>query len=334
MEQPIPIRTVEELARWSEGMLLPPLSAVDFVQHAPDAHWILADGSGEGRARCSLWWRHVPSLPGDRLGVLGHYAAYDSTAARRLLQHACEHLAARGCTLVVGPMDGNTWRAYRLLTERGSEPAFFLEPDNPDDWPGHFLESGFTPLAHYTSAVNTDLGRQDPRMEEVACRVAARGIQIRALNPEHVDDDLRRIYAVSRVSFQRNFLYAPIEESAFLSQYRPTLPWIRPELVLIAEQENRPVGFLFALPDLLQARRGKVVDTVILKTVAVLPERSSAGLGRLLVARTHATARSLGYTRAIHALMHEANVSRNIGRHCTRTFRRYTLFARRVERKA
>ena len=36
----------------------------------------------------------------------------------------------------VGPLDGSTWRRYRLVTERGVEPPFFMEPDNPDDWPG------------------------------------------------------------------------------------------------------------------------------------------------------------------------------------------------------
>ncbi len=334
MDRMILIRTVEELAQWSKGTLLPPLSAADFVQHTPDAHWTLADARGEGRARCSLWWRHVPSLPGDRLGILGHYAACDSIAARRVLRHACEQLAAQGCTLAVGPMDGNTWRTYRLLVERGSEPVFYLEPDNPDDWPAHFLESGFTALAHYTSGLNTDLSRQDPRVEEVACRIAARGIRIRALAPERMEDDLRRIYAVARVSFQRNFLYTPIDESEFLSQYRPILSRFRPELVLIAEQADRVVGFLFALPALLQGRRGEVIDTVILKTVGVLPERCTAGLGGLLIARAHEAARSLGYVRAIHALMHEGNVSRNISQRYARTFRRYTLFARRLERAA
>jgi len=29
-------------------------------------------------------------------------------------------------------MDGSTWHRYRLPTERGAEPTFFLEPDNPE----------------------------------------------------------------------------------------------------------------------------------------------------------------------------------------------------------
>ncbi len=334
MDRLVAIRDPEELSQWDDGTLLPPLTVTDLVQHAPDAHWILIDGRGEAHGRCSLWWRRTPSLPGHRLGILGHYAARDSGAAHRLLHHACEQLAAQGCTLAVGPMDGNTWRRYRLITERGSEPVFFLEPDNPDEWPGHFFDNGFTPLAHYTSAVNADLSRQDPRMERVAERMAAQEIRIRSLDPQCVEDGLRRIYAVSRIGFRSNFLYTPIGESEFIAQYRPLLAWVRPELVLLAEQGDRPIGLLFALPDLMQARRGQVIDTVILKTVAVLPERGNAGLGSLLVARGHAIARSLGYRRAIHALMHETNNSRNISRHYAQPMRRYALFARALRNVA
>ena len=56
-------------------------------------------------------------------------------------------LAAERCTIAIGPVDGNTWQRYRLITEPGTEPPFFLEPDNPDAWPGQFTAAGFTPLA-------------------------------------------------------------------------------------------------------------------------------------------------------------------------------------------
>ncbi len=329
MERLIQVRTPEDLSRWNGEAGVPPLEPADLIQHAPDAHWMLVGGNGEALARCSLWWRGTASLPGHRLGVIGHYAAGDASAAHRLLRHACGELEARRSTLAVGPMDRNTWRRYRLLTERGSEPAFFLEPDNPDDWPRHFLDVGFAPLANYSSAIISDLDREDPRMTQVALRVAGQGIRIRPLDPHRPEDELRRIYSVARVSFRDNFLFTPITEAEFVARYRPLLGWMRPGLSLIAEHADRPIGFLFALPDWLQARRGQTIDTVILKTVAVLPDRAHAGLGSLLVARGHAIARTRGYTRAIHALMHEANSSRNIsGRYSGNTMRRYVLFAK------
>ena len=58
------------------------------------------------------------------------------------------------------------------------------------------------------------------------------------------------------------------------------------------------------------------------------PECGGAGVGSLLMARCHEMARGLGYTRVIHALMHEDNKSRKISSHSARPIRRYTLFAR------
>ena len=108
-------------------------------------------------------------------------------------------------------------------------------------------------------------------------------------------------------------------------------PWagqIRPELVIIADCANEPVGYVFAIPNLAQAARGEAVDTAVLKTVAVLPGRMSAGLGGVLVARCQQAARSLGFRRVIHALMHENNNSLNLSGHYATLFRRYTLYSR------
>lgn len=298
---------------------------------APDSHWILQGDAGLLHARCSLWWMRTPSLLGHRVGLIGHYAARDAAAGGMLLERGCRELASCGCRVAVGPMDGSTWRRYRFVTVRGGDPVFFLEPDNPDDWPDHFLRRGFRPIAQYVSAVNCDLSRKDPRVSRIAARLAAQGVRIRPADPCRIEDDLRRIYAVSAVSFCNNFLYTPIAEAEFLAQYRAILPAVRSELVLIAEAEDRAVGFIFAVPDLKQAERGRPIDTVIVKTLAVLPERARAGLGSLLLATCQRRARELGYTRAIHALMHEQNVSRNLSRHYAQPMRRYALFGKVLE---
>jgi GNAT superfamily N-acetyltransferase len=88
------------------------------------------------------------------------------------------------------------------------------------------------------------------------------------------------------------------------------------------------VGFIFAVPDLKQAERGRPIDTVIVKTLAVLPERANAGLGSLLLATCQCTASRLGYARAIHALMHEQNISRSLSRRYAQPMRHYALFGR------
>jgi GNAT superfamily N-acetyltransferase len=227
-------------------------------------------------------------------------------------------------------MDGNTWRRYRFVTEPGNEPPFFLEPTNPPEWPQWWRTAGFSVLAEYYSAATDDLTQRDERIDAVAARMKTAGVSIRSISPAKFGDELAMIHELSLISFRDNYLYTPLPCEAFVAQYRAIETYVRPELVLLAEADGRLVGYVFATPDFAQAQRGEPITTAVVKTLAVLPGRQFAGLGALLLAEVHEAARRLGFRRAIHALMHETNRSRNLSAHYSRTIRRYTLFARRL----
>lgn len=304
-----------------------------------DAH-LLALRDDEPSARCTLWWHATSALDGHRVGYIGHFATHAdaptradapaySDSARGLLDHACRRLFDQGCTLAVGPMDGSTWQRYRFVTERGADPPFFLEPDNPDAWPGHFGDAGFAPLARYTSARDLDLRRLDPRAGDLAARMRSLDVQIRQMDPRGFAAEVDRIYDVSIASFAAAFLYSPIDRAQCHALYAPLERFVRPELVFIAQQRDVPVGFVFAIPDWLQAQRGAAIDTAIVKTIAILPDPQFSGLGGLLLSQCRQRIAELGYTQAIHALMHDANTgSRRLSDRFGTTIRRYTLFSK------
>ncbi len=298
------------------------------ASHRPDQHWVVTEGSEKVVGRCSLWWNDAPPHSGHQIGVIGHYGAADQRAARKLLGHACRQLKDKGCTLSIGPMDGNTWRSYRLVSERGSRPRFFMEPDNPDDWPRHFLNSGFGEIVRYSSTLSTDLSYYDPRLPRVDSHVRNRGIRVRTVDREQFEDELRRVYYVTLRSFRKNPFFTELDIDTFLHEYGKIRPYLHEKLAFIAERDGEPIGYLFAVPDKLQAESGRAVDTVIIKTVAVLPGRASAGLGIMLAARVYENARMLGYSKAVHALMREGSTSQNSSSHYTRPFRRYSLYAK------
>jgi GNAT superfamily N-acetyltransferase len=320
--------TGNDLERFCSLPGLSPLMPEIVVGHQADASLMYQTSGGEVAARCSLWWSNTPRHAGHRLGLIGHYAVRDAAAAATILEAACGELAARGCTLAVAPMDGNTWRRYRFLTDRGSEPVFFLEPDNPDDWPQHLRHAGFTVLAEYYSARSSDLSYLDPRCIALAQRAEEMGVVFRQISLDHFDEELRRIHQVSLASFADNFLYTPIDETEFVAMYKPLRRHLEPRLITLAECSGQLLGFAFAIADLLQGQRGQEIDTVVLKSMAVVPKASGLGLGTLLMARSHEAARRLGFRRVIHALMHEDNRTRQMSAHTAQTIRRYALFAR------
>jgi len=296
--------------------------------HSPDAMYV-AERDGGAVGRCSIWWSKTPNFRGQRIGLIGHFAAENAEAARELFDFGCMTLRAKGCTMAIGPMDGSTWRRYRLITWRSADPLFFLEPDNPDEWTAYFEAAGFTPLTDYYSSKCDDLDNypEDPRID---ARLRKAGYRTRQLNIARLDEELGMLWRLANDAFSTNFLYTPISETEFRQMYAPIVETVQPQLIQIAEHKGNPVAVIFAVPDLLQARAGKHVDTLIVKTLGVIKERHGHGIGNWLVDGIFAQARTLGFRKGVFALMHEDNVSRKMGHGRMRDIRRYTLYARQL----
>ncbi len=310
-----------------------PLEPKMFELTSPSRHLALHDVTGELVARCSLWRARDAEGAPTTAGLVGHYAAADADAGRELLEHASDWHRSEGCERVIGPMDGSTWHRYRLLTERGTEPAFFLEPDNPGDWPRHFTDTGFVPLASYVSMLNLDISQVDPRSDQRRADLERAGVTLRTIDIERFDEELAAIHELSLVAFARNFLYSPIGLETFVASYRPILPHLVPELVLLAERDGLLVGFVFGMQDLMEPARGESLRTVIIKSLAVHPAWAGDGLGTVLGDYVLRAARKLGFERAILALMREDSVSARMGVPYATTMRRYTLYEKSLDQR-
>jgi GNAT superfamily N-acetyltransferase len=330
MRRPLHIQAPDDLSVFAAFCGKPGFTAGTVSAHRPDRHWVALDPDRGIMARCSLWWRSAPPLPHHRPGVIGHYAAVSAVAGSALLAAACRDLTAQGCTLALGPMDGNTWRSYRLVTRSSLRPAFFLEPDSPQEWADHFEISGFQTLASYFSAQTGCLGDPAPSAPDFSSRLIRRGIRLRPLELGNFTGEVRRIFPLCLESFKDNLLFSPITEEEFVTMYRPLRPYLVAGLSWVAEHRKACIGFVFAFPDILQAQKGGEVDTVVLKTLAVAPNFRGIGLGHALLAACQKSAHGLGYRHVIHALIREGNISERISAHYARPIRSYALFAKEL----
>lgn len=294
----------------------------------PDGRMYLTDNAGPVIAHAALWWRDTPCHEGLPVGTIGGFAAIDEDAARLLLHGAVEKMGESGAKIVVGPMNGNTWRRHRFVVESGGRVPFLLEPRNPGEYSGWWESSGFSVLSRYSSSV-MQLDGTGTMPDAVKSRLEHSGVTIRKLDVSCYEDELRLIHEISLKSFSGNFLYTPLEEEAFLDAYRKVRDHLDPAFVRIAERNGEPCGFVFGITDLEAAARGEK-PALIVKTLAVDPAAKCAGLGTLLVDEIHRAAWEKGYSEAIHALQHETNTSLKItGRHQGEVLRRYALFSRR-----
>jgi GNAT superfamily N-acetyltransferase len=292
---------------------------------------VTRDGGGAPAARLAFTLAEELHGASGVSGLIGHYERTDPTAAADLLREAVRRLREAGADRVLGPMNGSTWGRYRLALppeprEGAPEPPFLSEPVNPAGYVTDFRDAGFRVAATYESAMVEDLATSDPRRDELAERVRARGATVRTLDPARFDDDLRAIYDLSIAAFARNLYYSPIEFDDFRARYTPLRPLLDPDLVRLAhDAEGRLLGFVFAFPDALAMEGGRPTR-VVLKTLASAPGARGLGLGTYLTDEVRRVAHEKGYAAVIHALMQADNESVRISRHSARVFRRYALY--------
>jgi hypothetical protein len=224
-------------------------------------------------------------------------------------------LADSGAHRAIGPLDGDTWSAYRLVIESNGRAPFAMEPHNPPHFVEAFETAGFTVVERYVSSEHD--------LDDVPAPGAPpEGVTVRALDRARAEHDLAAIHALSLDCFKHNPYYSPISLERFVAAYRPILSAIDPDLVLLAESDAGLDGFLFGAPNFAE---GAAPTSVILKTYA----SRKPGLGSHLAKLFHARAAAKGYRCAIHALMHERNLSaKHSGKLEAAPFRRYALFGR------
>lgn len=295
-------------------------------EEKPDARLIAIDAEGQ-IATAALWWSDVPPLEGHKVGTIGGFDAASEEATLQILQAAEKRLREAGCTIAIGPMNGNTWRKHRFVIESSGRGPFLLEPRNNPAFADWWRAAGYGELSRYSSSVMPLDGEAavPPALKE---RLERSGVVIRPLHADRYDDELRAIHAISLRSFSNNFLYTPLGESDFIGSYRKVQQHVDPDFVRLAEKDGKPCGFVFAIADLEAATRGEK-PALIVKTLAVDPDSRCGGLGSLLVDEVHRLGREKGFTEAIHALQHETNTSLKItGRHHGAPIRRYALFSK------
>jgi L-amino acid N-acyltransferase YncA len=257
-------------------------------------------------------YRDAPSLDGLKTAAVGYVA--DGAQ----LVEALAQARAEGFEAVIGPMEGSTWGRHRLVVESDGRPPFLMEPTNPEGCLEAFEASGLGVVARYVSA---ERGVDAP----TSGTPPPAGLRLRPFEPAHAERDLTALHTLSLETFANNRFYKPIALEPFLASYRPVLPMLDPDLVLMAEDEAGTLrAFLFAVADFNEGARPQ---TVILKTYA----SAAKGAGSMLANAFHERARAKGFRRVIHALMHEDNLSvRHSARTGGRVFRRYALWGGRL----
>lgn len=207
-------------------------------------------------------YRDASSFEALTTAAVGGFQCEDADSGAALLDVVAKRLALEGVEALVGPMDGDTWHRYRLVTQSDGSPPFLMEPSSAAHDVMAFEAAGFDRIGKYFSA-RMALERMDlsPLPDPEAFRIEAWN-----------GSDPRRLFAevhdLSLQAFAGNVFYKPISRDAFLEIYLPFVAMLEAALIFFARANDGALaGFLFGMPNHLE---GPSPHSAILKTYASL----------------------------------------------------------------
>lgn len=288
--------------------------------------------NGEERAKATCYFQNTPKRDGKKIGTIGEMEILDKQYGKCLLEKCEEILKEKGLHYIVAPMNKNTWGKYRTMKQSNGEPLFLLENVNPISDNELLLKAGYQEIYTYTSTKGKlENAYQSQSIKIMRQKIQEEGITIRKFNKEKYMEDLKKIYHISLKSFRRNPLYTPIDEEPFLKQYIPYVHLADEDIILLAEKDGKEIGFIFCIPDFEEAKRGQKISTIIVKTVAVIPEFQKLAIGNVLMSDIAKIAKQKGFENWICAFMYANNTSQKMAkRNQTELIREYALYGKEI----
>jgi len=299
--------------------------------HEPDARhfkgFLIIERDNVPVARCALYANPGITIDGASALLIGSYeCVFDATVAERLFSEVESYARTNGFTHLIGPMDGSTWNSHRF-NDPSERAPFLTETYHHPYYPEQWQAQGFEPLEQYVSRIDHDLVIDRALIAAKEAELSAAGIRIRSIQLDRMQEEFIRIGNFCMSAFKENRFFTPIPVEEFVSKYTLIAPLLKPELVLLAEDERgKLLGFILALPDLNEpdpARRALIV-----KTAATTKDAPVKGIGHHLLRRSEEVAVDMGFRKTIHAFMSVQNRSAS-GSHTvfgSEPYGHYTLY--------
>ena len=248
-------------------------------------------------------------LPG--IGMVGYFGATSVSIGAEVLEKACQWHKKNGLSRVYGPINGTLPSDYRL----NSKDDYLIpgEPVNPIWYKESFRLAGFTVFNRYVSGrikrfdiVLKFAFRKAPKLEGT--------LRVRKFNDNEYDKDFYTYHVLRNKIFPHMSIYCPaisLAERRYISPGK-----FDTNYTFFLMDGSRAIGFVMAY-----VHHG----SLIIKTIAVLPEYRGRGLSRILAKVVHDKAASHGIKTAVYAMVREGNqvyanrhlLARVIRRYCT-----------------
>jgi hypothetical protein len=294
-----PVETPEELAAWIQfprrgvypaaSPWVPPLDrdlermldrhANPFFQHG-DATAFLArgpDGQPVGRILAQIYHPHNERHD-ERTAFFGYFECQDhQAAATALIQAAARAGTAWGCTTLRGPFNITAMQEMGILLD-GFEHAPAIDQTYTAPYYPRLLDgAGLHAIYPHTTYRIDDVGTVDLDSllgGQHRVLTAERRLKIRSGRMRQFDRELETLRVLLNDSFAELSHFVPLTAEELMFQVGAYRAFLDPSLLLVAEMDGVPRGFVLAVPDFnpllkrLNGRSGASETVSMVPTVA------------------------------------------------------------------
>jgi len=221
-----------------------------FLKHAEVVPFIAKlGGETTGRIVAIYNQAHI-DFYGEKAGFFGFFECVDEAAvAKALIERVKQWLGEKGMMVLRGPMNFSSNEEWGLLVEGFDNPPMLMMPYNPPYYQTLLEGCGFI-KAKDLFAYIIDIPETLPeKISRVAYMMGKQDIKIRPINLKAFQDEISVFESIYNSAWEKNWGFVPITREEIEYTARKLKPLMVPDLVLIAEYKNEPVGLMMSLPD-------------------------------------------------------------------------------------
>tara|TARA_Y100000310_G_scaffold332195_1_gene407330 strand:- start:657 stop:1721 length:1065 start_codon:yes stop_codon:yes gene_type:complete len=264
-----------------------------------------------------------------QIGLIGFYECIDNNKISSLLiNKAINYLNENKCVKIRGPINISIWNTYRFVVNQKKEDSFILEPLTKSYYIDQFSDEGFKVVEKYGSAQRINFNTILPFVKPDYESIINEGYKIRTLIKENFIQGILSIQKMVQKIFVDSVSFVDISKEEYLYLYEDYEKIFDQILIqIISNSDGIDIGFCSSIIDPLEKQ------TIILKTIGILPEYQGKKVGSTLLYDQHKKAQQMGATKEIYALIKMGNIITKLPYPGIEVIRNYVLLEKDLTNK-
>ena len=211
-------------------------------------------GKPVGRIAAIINYNHI-NCHQEQVGFFGMFECLDNYIyAEKLLDKAREWLAIRGLKFMRGPMNLSMNDECGFLLEGFDSPSVIMMTYNPEYYLRFMERYGLVKAKDLYAYLNEGIVQRPERLDKIVKRARVKyNVKVRSMNMNRFRKEMFKIKHIYNKAWEKNWGFVPMTDPEMNYFAAGLKKIVRPELVVFAEIDNRPVGVSVTVPNYNEA---------------------------------------------------------------------------------